>query len=73
MFSTFGKRQFEQSGQVEFISLEIATTTANNTLMLRTVDEYTYKVIEEKMLKQRYKVHEFSVPQLTIAFFAMKR
>lgn len=43
---------------------EIVMISVNNTLTPRTGGEYVYKVMKEELLKQRYILHEISVPLL---------
>jgi len=43
---------------------EIAMISLNDTVMPRTGGEYVYKVMKEELLKQKYIVHEVSVPIL---------
>lgn len=43
---------------------EIAMISLNDTLMPRTGGEYVYKVMKEELLRQKYVVHEVSVPIL---------
>lgn len=43
---------------------EVVMISVNNTLTPRTGGEYVYKVMKEELLKQKYTVHEVSVPFL---------